>query len=121
AYPGATLDVQSTIRATYFVMSGQTPSSGLVLTATDTAGDATWSSTGAVSGWTITNTTDAYKSSNGNVGIGTTFTNGGAALTVMNGNVGIGTWGPSSILNARGGESVLRLDSSHAGAWTTSD
>jgi hypothetical protein len=92
--PAQMLDVKGTIRTTNFTMTGQTPVSGYVLTASDSGGDTTWTSAGGVSGWTITNTTDVYETSSGNVGIGTTITTAGAALTVMNGNVGIGTWVP---------------------------
>ena len=35
-----------------FTMTAQTPISGYVLTASDSAGDATWASAGGVSGWT---------------------------------------------------------------------
>ena len=84
--PSQILDVQGTIRASNFTMTGQTPISGYVLTATDTSGDTTWSTAGSVSGWTVTNTNDVYETKNGNIGIGTTFTKT-AALTVMNGNL----------------------------------
>ena len=50
--PGQKLDVKGTVRAIGFTMSGQTPVSGYVLTASDSAGDATWSSAGGISGWT---------------------------------------------------------------------
>src|SRR5207248_1857679 len=73
------------------------PLSGYVLTSSDSAGNATWSSAGGVSGWTITNTNDVYETNNGNVGIGTSKTTT-AALSVMNGNVGIGTWKPTAAL-----------------------
>jgi hypothetical protein len=100
--PGQALDVQGTVRTTNFTMTGQTPVSGYVLTASDSAGDATWSTAGGVSGWTITNTNDVYETNGGNVGIGTNLTSK-AALTVMNGNVGIGTWVPSNSLDIEGG------------------
>ena len=100
--PGQALDVIGTIRTTNFTMTGQTPVSGYVLMATDTSGDATWSTAGSVSGWTSTNTTDVYETNSGNVGIGTTTTNR-AALTVMNGNVGIGTWAPGAALSVMNG------------------
>ena len=92
--PGQTVDVQGTVRMTGLTMSGAGPAIGYVLTATDSAGDTTWSTAPSVAGWAITNTNDVYKTNNGNVGIGTTLTST-AALTVMNGNVGIGTWTPS--------------------------
>ncbi|MGH7250124.1 MAG: hypothetical protein ACREGC_04050, partial [Minisyncoccia bacterium] len=88
--PGQALDVQGTVRTISFAMSGQTPISGYVLTASDSAGDTTWTSPGAVSGWTISGN-DVYETLQGNVGIGTTTVNQ-AALSVTNGNVGIGTW-----------------------------
>ena len=100
--PGQKLDVNGTTRTTYFTMSGQVPMLNYVLTATDTSGDTTWSSPGGISGWTITNNTDVYETSGGNVGIGTTITNAGAALSVMNGNVGIGTWVPRGKLDIEG-------------------
>ena len=99
--PGQTLDVNGTIRTTNFAMTSGTPIGGYVLTALDTSGNATWSSTSSVGAWTITNTNDVYLPNNGNVGIGTTIT-AGAALTVMNGNVGIGTWVPAYPLDVNG-------------------
>jgi hypothetical protein len=109
--PVQVLDVKGTIRTTNFTMTGQTPVSGYVLTASDSNGDTTWTSAGGVSGWTITNTTDVYETSNGNVGIGTTKTTT-AALTVMNGNVGIGTWIPGAKLAVKGGAAVFDAVSS---------
>ena len=94
--PGTALDVTGTVRATGFTMSGQTPISGYVLTASDSAGDTTWTSAGAVSGWTISGN-NVYETLGGNVGIGTTTVNQ-AAFVVTNGNVGIGTWAPSTQL-----------------------
>ena len=81
--PGTKLDVFGTVRMTGLTMSGQTPSSGYVLTASDSGGDATWSSAGSVSGWTIAGN-NIYNTNSGNVGINT-----------LNGsNVGIGTSTP---------------------------
>ena len=77
-------------------MSGQTPMSGYVLTATDTSGDTTWTSPGTSSGWTVSGN-NVYETSSGNVGIGTTTVTQGA-LVVTNGNVGIGTWAPGTAL-----------------------
>ena len=51
--PGMLLDVKGTIRTKNFTMSGQAPTAGYVLTASDSAGDTTWSSPGGVSGWTV--------------------------------------------------------------------
>ena len=82
-------------------MSGQSATAGYVLTASDSAGDATWSSAGGVSGWTVSGS-NVYETAGGNVGIGTTLLTT-AALTVMNGNVGIGTWIPSQELLVFGG------------------
>lgn len=70
--PGASLDVNGTIRAISFSGSG----SGL---------------TGlSVGGWTLGASNVGISTTN-NVGIGTNLTTT-AGLTVMNGNVGIGTW-----------------------------
>ena len=87
--PGQALDVNGTVRTTGLAMSGQTPISGYVLTASDSAGDTTWTSAGAVSGWTVSGN-NVYETLNGNVGIGTSALQ--TALAVTNGNVGIGTW-----------------------------
>ena len=99
--PGQALDVQGTIRTKAFTMSGQTPISGYVLTASDSAGDTTWTSAGAVSGWTVSGN-NVYETLNGNVGIGTSTVNQGA-LVVTNGNVGIGTWAPLGALIVQNG------------------
>ena len=85
--PGRALDVIGTVRTQYFIMSGQVPMLNYVLTATDTSGDTTWTSPGGISGWTITNLTDVYETSGGNVGIGTAHP--GTALDV-NGTARIG-------------------------------
>ena len=69
--PGQLMDVQGTVRTMGFIMSGQTPIGGYVLTASDSAGDTTWTSGGAVSGWTVSGA-NVYESLGGNVGIGTT-------------------------------------------------
>ena len=87
--PGQKLDVLGTIRTTALTMSGQTPISGYVLTASDSAGDTTWTSASAVSGWTVSGN-NVYETLNGNVGIGTSALQ--TALAITNGNVGIGTW-----------------------------
>jgi hypothetical protein len=102
--PGQLLDVQGTVRTIGFTMSGQTPISGYVLTSQDSSGDATWSSPGAVGGWTVSGN-NVYETSGGNVGIGTTLLTT-AALTVMNGNVGIGTWIPKEALDVEGTFSI---------------
>lgn len=101
AWPGQTLDVNGSVRATGLTMSGQSPANGYVLTATDSAGDVTWSLPGGVSGWTVAGN-NVYETNGGNVGIGTTITNAGAAFSVMNGNVGIGTWVPNENLTVTG-------------------
>src|SRR5208283_1889771 len=107
--PGTKLDVFGTVRMTGLTMSGQTPSSGYVLTAADSNGDATWSSAGSVGGWTTVGN-NIYNTNTGNVGIntvngsnvgiGTTTPQG--ALVVTNGNVGIGTWVPKYSLDMIG-------------------
>jgi hypothetical protein len=99
-HPGQLLDVQGTTRTTNFELGGQSPANGFVLTATDSAGDTTWSSAGGVAGWTVSGN-NVYETNGGNVGIGTTLTTT-SALTVMNGNVGIGTWVPTSSLSVAG-------------------
>jgi hypothetical protein len=103
--PGQALDVQGTVRTIGFTMSGQTPVSGYVLTASDSSGDATWTSPGVAGGWTVSGN-NVYETSGGNVGIGTTLLTT-SALTVMNGNVGIGTWVPASLLDVEGGNILL--------------
>jgi len=97
--PGQTLDVQGTIRMTGLTINSNSPSTGYLLTASDSKGDITWSPTG----WTSTGV-DVYNTQNGNVGIGTSMLTN-ASLTVMNGNVGIGTWvtrGSLDIVNSNG-------------------
>jgi len=95
--PGQALDVKGTIRTTNFTMTGQTPLVGYVLTASDTAGDATWSSAGGIAGWTVSGGNVYTTTGSNNVGIGTSTPQGG--LVVTNGNVGIGTWVPVSALH----------------------
>ena len=87
--PGQLLDVLGTVRTTALAMTGQTPISGYVLTASDSAGDTTWTSAGTVAGWTVSGN-GVYETLSGNVGIGTTALQ--TALAITNGNVGIGTW-----------------------------
>ena len=98
--PGQLLDVQGTIRTINFTMSNHAPIAGYVMTASDSAGDSTWSSPGGVSGWTVSGA-NVYETGNGNVGIGTTLLTT-AALTVMDGNVGIGTWVPAKTFSLTG-------------------
>jgi len=95
--PGQALDVTGTVRTTGFAMSGFSPSTGYVLTASDNSGNVTWSAPGSVAagGWTPSGN-NVYETNGGNVGIGTTLLTT-AALSVMNGNVGIGTWVPTQI------------------------
>ena len=100
--PKKTLDVVGRARAVNFTMGGQNPISGYALTAGNGAGDATWSSVGGASGWTVSGS-DVYEVSGGNVGIGTTLLNRGALL-VMHGNVGIGTWAPGGALIVQTGD-----------------
>jgi len=142
--PGQALDVTGTIRTTGLTMSGQAPAANYVLTATDSAGDASWTAPGNVSaaGWTQTGS-EIYTTTNSNnvgigtaaptgfeieshnVGIGTAFTGGAGegALTVMNGNVGIGTWVPVAplTLGTGGGEYVLSLQNGNPSAATGVD
>ncbi len=101
AWPGQRVDVNGTVRMTGMTMSGSSPISGYVLTASDSAGDTTWSSPGSVSGWVFVGN-NLYNTNSGNVGIntvnganvgiGTSTPQGGFVVT--NGNVGIGTWSP---------------------------
>ena len=105
--PGQKLDVTGTVRAMGFTMSGQTPISGYVLTATDTSGDTTWTSPGTSSGWTVSGS-NVYETSSGNVGIGTTTVTQGA-LVVTNGNVGIGTWAPVKPCSCWGDNSYVMV------------
>ena len=112
-YPGQKLDVTGTVRMTGLTMSGESPASGYVLTASDSSGDTTWSPAGGVSGWTVSGN-NVYETGSGNVGIGTTKISG-AALTVMNGNVGIGTWVPGEALAV--GNNAFTVNSN--GAITT--
>lgn len=88
AWPGKTLDVNGTVRATAFVGDG----SGL---------------TGVGSQWATQNTTDVSLAG-GNVGIGTNKTTT-AALTVMNGNVGIGTWVAEDPLHVQGSANITNI------------
>ena len=88
--PGQILDVKGTVRTTGFAMTGQSPLVGYVLTASDTNGNATWSSAGGLEGWTVSGGNVYTTTGSNNVGIGTTTPQGG--LVVTNGNVGIGTW-----------------------------
>ncbi|MGH7249624.1 MAG: beta strand repeat-containing protein, partial [Minisyncoccia bacterium] len=110
--PGQKLDVTGTVRTQFFTMSGQTPVAGYVLSASDSAGDATWVSVSAAGGWTV-NGNNVYETSGGNVGIGTTLVTT-SALTVMNGNVGIGTWKPIGALDIKTGTNVL-IESGNVG------
>ena len=77
--PGQALDVNGTVRTTGLAMSGQTPISGYVLTASDSAGDTTWTSAGAVSGWTVSGN-NVYETLGGNVGIGTNLVTDGCVV-----------------------------------------
>ncbi len=100
AWPGQRVDVNGTVRMTGLTMS-TSPISGYVLTASDSAGDTTWSSPSSVSGWILVGN-NLYNTNSGNVGIntinganvgiGTSTPQGGFVVT--NGNVGIGTWVP---------------------------
>ena len=108
--PGKLLDVQGTIRTFALTMSGQTPISGYVMTASDSAGDTTWTSSGSVSGWTVSGN-NVYETGTGNVGIGS-FTPGqkldvqGTVRDIgefVNGNVGIGTFALQTALAVTNG------------------
>src|SRR5260221_12055865 len=88
--------------------SGQSPASGFVLTASDTAGHATWTAAGNVGPWTQSGT-NVFTSGN-NVGIGSVTP--GQALDVqgtlrvlgaiVNGNIGIGSAAPGQSLDVQG-------------------
>ena len=89
ATPAKTLDVNGTVKMIGLTIPGAT--TNYVLTASDSAGDATWSAaTGGL--WTTTNTNDMFEingSTYGNVGVGTNNTT--ANRLVVLGNVSIGT------------------------------
>ena len=87
--PGQALDVQGTVRTTSFTMSGQSPISGYVLLASDSAGDTTWSPNPAGGGWSLVGTNVFTTTASTNVGIGTTTPQ--AQLAVAGNGVGIGT------------------------------
>jgi len=106
-HPGQALDVMGTVRATGFIMTGQTPLVGYVLTASDTSGDATWSSAGGIAGWTVSGSNVYTTTATNNVGIGTSAPQGG--LIIMNGNVGIGTYAPPSPLVISGTGQLMML------------
>ena len=113
AWPGQRVDVNGTVRMTGLTMSGSSPISGYVLTASDSAGDTTWSSPGSVSGWVFVGN-NLYNTNSGNVGIntlnganvgiGTSTPQGGFVVT--NGNVGIGTWTAANTLSIVGGMGI---------------
>lgn len=90
--PGVALDVNGTVRSTGFTMS-TAPTTGYVLTATDSQGDAIWS---AATGGTGTN---YWAQSPGNVGI---FT--GSPTNPQ--NVGIGTVSPQGLFQVVGAGNV---------------
>jgi hypothetical protein len=106
--PGQRLDVRGTVRALGFTMATNGPASGYVLTASDSAGDATWTAAGSVGAWTQSGT-NIYETGN-NVGIGTTTPQG--AFVVTNGNVGIGTWAPKALLDVQGTAQHLYVSTS---------
>jgi hypothetical protein len=128
ATPGQMLDVQGTARTTNFTMSGQGPANGFVLISGDNSGDTTWSSPGAVAGWTTVGN-NIYNTNSGNVGINTvnasnvgigTSTPQGA-LVITNGNVGIGTWAPAGLfqINNPGSALVIVTSAGNVGIGTT--
>jgi len=108
--PSQNLDVQGTIRTTNFAMTGQSPLVGYVLTASDTNGNATWSSAGGIAGWTVSGSNVYTTVGSDNVGIGTSTPQGG--LVVTNGNVGIGTWAPGGLLDVQGTATHLYVSAS---------
>ena len=116
--PATALDVAGTVRVTGFTLSRQGAVNGYVLTATDSAGDATWSTVSAASGWTVSGS-DVYEANSGNVGIGTTTTTQGA-LVVTNGNAGIGTWAPGNRLDVVSGNIGIGTAYNLVGIGTTS-
>src|ERR1019366_926579 len=111
-------------RTVNFTMSGQTPVSGYVLTAMDSTGDTSWSSPGAVGGWSFIGNNIYEANTSGNVGIGTLNPFGGG-LIITNGNVGIGSLTPGQLLDVNGTVRALffsgngaGLTNINAGGWT---
>jgi hypothetical protein len=100
AWPGTLVDVNGTVRALGFAMGTNAPASGYVLTASDSAGDTTWTAPGNIAGWSTGTGTVYTTTGSNNVGIGTTTPQGG--LVVTNGNVGVGTWSPRAAFDVEG-------------------
>lgn len=99
--PGQRLDVSGTVRASYFIASQGGPSSGYVLTATDSAGDSNWQVLSAGSGTVSSGTIgqEAYYTGSTTVGSG--------VMTDTGANVGVGSTSPGQKLDVWGTVRIL--------------
>lgn len=106
--PAQKLDVIGTVRTTNFTMSGQTPVTGYILTATDSAGDAIWTAPTSGSGTVNSGVANqvAYYATTG------TTLSGNAAFVFNGTNVGIGTVTPTNALDVVGGVGIAASGSS---------
>src|SRR5260221_192118 len=94
-------------------MSGQSQLPGNGLTASNSEGDATWSTAGLVGGWT-TSGNNVYETNGGNVGIGTTFLTT-SRMSVTKGHLGLSTCKSFTDLGING---AAAIGSSYAGVNT---
>jgi len=112
AWPGTTLDVNGTVRATAMLIGANNvcQSTG---TNCPAGGTNPWLVVQAAGNVGITTTRS--------VGIGTTSAGAGAGLLVMNGNVGIGTWAPAGIFQVNNSTSspLTVTSSGNVGIGTT--
>lgn len=96
AAPGVLLDVSGTTRVTAFTLTGNNAAANLVLTASDSAGDATWSAAGSGTVNSGTAGQGAYYASSTNAVSGT------SNIIISGSNVGIGSPTPGSTLDVQG-------------------